>query len=389
MPFYVPILNHLKICHLRNLSEVSLTPNPRFNIIYGANASGKTSLLEAIYVLGTVRSFRTSKLQFLVSEDQSAFSVFSEASMDDGFVHRLGIEKAKRKNLQIRIDGQPISSSSHIASMLPIIALDPQSFDLLDGSPQQRRSFLNWLVFHVKPSYLNAWKDYSRCLKQRNMALRRGNITRLDIEPWDKLLARSGAVLEGLKADVVADLTSRISGFMFHSGDRIEKEISLGYQSGWAQFGAGLSVEQLEALFFRELDAQFDSDLRQGFTQKGSHRGDLLVRSGKNPAAELLSRGQKKSLIIAMYLAVSEMVLKFCNKRPIFLLDDLPSELDAQRLSALCGHLMRLSGQVFITAVSRNGLAEIQELKNKEQCTWFHVKHGSIDETTKSVETNA
>ncbi len=377
----MPFITSIKIKDLRNLTAVDLAPNPCFNVLYGENAAGKTSFLEAIYVLGTLRSFRTSKLRFLVAEEAEAFSVYAETKDGNGAIGKLGMQKSFRDTTDLKLNGRRVSASSELANSLPLIALAPQSFEFLDGPPQLRRSFLDWLVFHVKPEFLDSWKDYRRCLKQRNMLLRRGKISRLDMKPWDEPLVTAATLVEVCRFEALEKLRRSFASIESADCD-YGGDIQLAYRDGWSLFTTGAATPEqappTRENLFERLDRNFEADLAQGFTQKGSHRGDILIKSGDYPAAERLSRGQKKRLIISLYMAVTKLLAEEVNKQPVFLLDDLPSELDTKRLDSLCQQLATMDCQVFITTVNAaplNGIAALTE----ETCSWFHVKHGSID----------
>lgn len=379
-------ISHLKITHLRNLVDVDLQPSPRFNVFYGSNASGKTSLLEAIHVLSTAKSFRSAKLNQLINHQEKAFTLFCQSKASNTLVSsRIGIEKKQRGTTSIRIDGIQAKSSSQLALALPVLSIEASSFQLLDGGPSSRRSFLDWLVFHVKHEYLQHWKAYSRALKQRNILLRRGNISRLELSPWDSILVREGAIIELLRKEVLASFSSIIDDDGLLNTKDYSGSLTLEYVSGWGKASVeteNLALQSVGAVYLDVLEAHFQRDLQLGYTQFGSHRHDLRINLDGRTAAQVLSRGQKKSLVIALYLAVAHVFYARKGSRPVFLLDDLPSELDVDRLASLCEALSLLASQVFISAVDKQQLENILRKEKNIQCSWFHVKHGTVQQET-------
>ena len=169
-------LKRLSVTGVRNLQPVTLQPSPRINIVYGANGSGKSSLLEAIHLLGLARSFRSTRLQPVIQHGQDACTVFAEVLQISGITNSLGITRNKQADYQIRIDGQSVRSLAELAETLPLQIINPDSFRLLEGAPKQRRQYLDWGVFHVEHQFLPAWQRLQKSLKQRNSLLRRGRI---------------------------------------------------------------------------------------------------------------------------------------------------------------------------------------------------------------------
>ena len=143
-------LSRISVTGIRNLQPVTLNPSPRVNILYGDNGSGKTSLLEAIHLLGMARSFRSTRLTPVISHDQSNCTVFGLVEMVNGQSSALGISRDRNGEARIRINGQSVRSATELAEALPLQLINPDSFRLLEGAPKLRRQFLDWGVFHVE-----------------------------------------------------------------------------------------------------------------------------------------------------------------------------------------------------------------------------------------------
>src|SRR5690606_22288729 len=175
----------LSVTGVRNLQPVTLHPSPRINLIHGANGSGKTSLLEAIHLLGLARPFRSTRLQPVIRYGEQASTDFGEIRQRTGETNSVGITRTKQADYQSRMDGQKVRSLAELAAALPLQLINRDSFRLLEGAPKQRRQYLDWGVFHVEHQFLPAWQRLQKSLKQRNSLLRRGRIQRSMLQPWE------------------------------------------------------------------------------------------------------------------------------------------------------------------------------------------------------------
>lgn len=200
----------LRVDQFRNIVTASLNPSASLNFLYGTNGSGKTSLLEAISVLAHGRSFRTRKFTRLIHQAHSDFTVFGRVEQG-GVATAMGVARKRSGDSQFRVDGVNMSSSAELAAHLPLLVLNSESFGLLTGAPKQRRQFFDWLVFHVKHEFRETWRNYSRCLKQRNTLLRRDKISYSDLRPWDIEIARLSLSIEGHRRACIEPLMAQFS----------------------------------------------------------------------------------------------------------------------------------------------------------------------------------
>lgn len=361
-------LKRLSITGVRNLQPVTLQPSPRINLIYGANGSGKSSLLEAIHLLGLARSFRSTRLSPVIQHGLQECTVFGEVLQPSGSSNSIGITRSKQADYNIRIDGETARSISQLAETLPLQLINPDSFRLLEGAPKLRRQYLDWGVFHVEQQFLGVWQRLQKSLKQRNSLLRRGRIQRSMLVPWETELVAAGeridqfrqAYLQRLKP-VFEDILSRLIPL---------DDLTLSYYRGWDK---DKSLGQV-------LDEQFERDAQLGYTQAGAQRADLRLRSHSMNAVDLLSRGQQKLVVCALKIAQGYLLKQYGAQQDcVFLVDDLPSELDAQHRKALCALLEGLDCQVFVTSVEAEQMQDCW--KNDTPLSMFHVEHGHIVQT--------
>jgi DNA replication and repair protein RecF len=350
-------LETFRIEHLRNISHSELCFSPGLNLITGANASGKTSLLEGIALLVQGRSFRTPRVDQLVQHNTLELNLFGSIRVGQ-VLHALGLTR-KHKVTQVKLDGAMLNRSTDLIELQPLHVITPESHELLDQGPKIRRQFLDWGVFHVKPGYLDCWRRYHRILRQRNHVLRTGGSAQ-SVQAWDGPLLLEAQQLDAFRTAYVQTLSPYLARF---GQQLLEMEIEFTYRKGWSRESGSLEV-QLKSDLARDRD--------RGFTQSGPHRADISVRSGGVAVKEVLSRGQQKLLICAMYLAqVTQSPIP-----GILLIDDLPAELDPTRRSRLLEAAANTGAQVFVTATE----ASLIPTAGWQHEKVFHVEHGEFRE---------
>ncbi|WP_188152068.1 DNA replication/repair protein RecF [Teredinibacter waterburyi] len=379
----MPYITRLAIQTFRNLVSVDIEPGASFNIFIGENGSGKTSLLESISVLAHGRSFRTHKFRRLIQYDAPQLTLFArlqETKDEDQLQRTIGVMRDAKGGSLIKVDGSNAQSAAELAQALPLLVMNASSFLLLEGAPKVRRQFFDWLVFHVEHQFRDAWKHYARCVKQRNSLLRHAKISGPELDPWDQEVARYGAVIERCRQRVFTEyqLAVRDSFNLFEFVSELDSSghgLQLNYLDGW-KLGEG--EEPDVERYCQVLQQTRERDLKLGYTSIGSHKSDLQLYSGKIPAVESLSRGQQKSVITGLYLAQAQLFNQLSGRHPVFLLDDLPSELDARNLAVVERALSAMASQVFITAISEQSLQTEWGGLPQQEFKMFHVEHGSI-----------
>lgn len=349
-------IKSLRIENFRNLKSVGIQPHPRLNFYYGDNGAGKTSLLEALVVVSRGKSFKTAHIEELSGVDAAPFRVFLESRFA-GQDHKMGLER-DGKNWKARMDGQDVAMLSVLTRHLPMVLMEPNSHLLISGSPDGRRRFLDWGVFHVEPLFLDCWRRYSRALKQRNAALRAGQTRVLD--SLDQLSARLGEQLNTYRLAYFSRLAGAISQQEEVEGAPELKNVILEFQPGWK----GDSL--LEALLRTR-----KRDVESGATSQGPHRADVLFTKDEKAVRSVFSRGEQKSLVASLLLKQAEL-LAAQGEPPLVLLDDLASEFDQQHFASVLVRALACAGQVWVTGTSAPGRAPEHKV--------FHVKHGTVQE---------
>lgn len=366
----MPSLSRLTVAGVRNLESLSLTPSPGFNLVHGDNGSGKTSLLEAISLLSMGRSFRTHQQKPLIQDGEANAVVHAE--LQEG--GSLGIRKSRREGTLVKLNGVRAGSVSELAQELPIQVLHAASFQVLDGSPSDRRAFLDWGVFHVKHRFIDAWRNSRRALSNRNVLLKQ-NAPAAAIEPWSRELALHANEIDALRQEYLNGL---LAGMQTMAAaellDVLGGAVDIRYWRGWDE----------ERPLAELLQANLERERKSGHTLYGPHRADLRFLVDGRECSSTLSRGQTKLLISVLKIAQAEQLQAETGKQSVFLVDDLPSELDRFNQERILGLLGELGSQVFITAIDPDQLRSVPELVNS-QTKLFHVKHGKISQSDRGL----
>lgn len=351
------MLQKITISGFRNISSAVFHPSKSFNLFVGPNGSGKTSILEAIYHFSLGRSFRTHLTSRVIQHELDAFTLF--AQMYDG--NMLGITKHQDSSSIYKLNGKSCQSIAELTSLLPVQLINPHSYSLLEGGPSNRRSFLDWGVFHVKPHFFELWKRYRKALKNRNSALKQGMPDK-EIRLWDHLLVESAQAIHELREE---QLSLFMNAFRPLLKEILGLDIDISLYPGWSR----------ELPFSDMLSRQYARDKALGYTQSGAHRADLRITSQKLPVVDVLSRGQQKLLIFALKLSQGRMLDSLCHKECIYLVDDFNAELDAENQQIFLRELQKINAQVFLATTSQDYATLVADIP---ETSVFHVKHGSL-----------
>lgn len=352
----------LNVSFVRNVIGQSLTCSPSVNLLYGENGSGKTSLLEAIHLLATGRSFRNSKIDLIINHESDEAVIF--AQLGDG--SKIGMSKPRRQNHQLHLQSEKQRNWDQVAKLLPVQILDSASFGLIEGGPKARRRYLDWGVFHVEQAFLANWRATRKCLANRNFLLKQKPVDKNQISAWDVELVNASNLVDLARQTYFKQLVPQFDGVYRALGGSHVENIGIEYERGWD------SDRELPSVFADN----FRNDARYGFTQNGPHRADIFIKAGKSKAVDILSRGQQKILVSALKIAQGRLLSQSTERQTIYLVDDLPAELDSENRAAVMNNLIDLGGQIFITCVDRIAMEE--SLKSCPQLATFHVERGII-----------
>ncbi|WNV05751.1 DNA replication/repair protein RecF [Candidatus Methylospira mobilis] len=345
---------------MRNIESAVLDPGERVNLLIGENGSGKTSLLEAIYILGRARSFRARVAAQVIRERAESLVVSARVASQSRAPVQIGVRLSGRHR-EISVSGQRVLSSAELVAALPILLIQPSSTALMVEAPKARRQIMDWGAFHVEHRFLDHLRGYSRALSQRNAALRSGKIdTNLAI--WDQEMAIHG--------EAVAD-ARHIYFEMLQPYFAAATAALLGDENFVLKLNKGWPTGQT---LLTALAAEAQADQRLGYTGSGAHKADFSILLKGRPARLTLSRGQMKLLIMALLLAQVRLVDEQGEAGCTVLIDDLASELDNKNLKRVMHFIMNQPSQFFATFVEHPECAANVIAGS----AMFHVEHGKV-----------
>ena len=354
-------IGRLRLQNFRSLKEQELQPAPGFNLLIGDNGSGKTSVLEAMHLMAHGRSFRGRVRDGLIRHGETSLEVYLEWQRAEA-QHRAGLRHAGSK-WEARLDGSNVSHLGDLCAALAVVSFEPGSHNLVHGSSEGRRRYMDWGLFHVEHDFLPQWRRYVRALKQRN-ALLRSQRSDHQLDAWEHELAQSGEQLSGYRSAYVAKLQphlDRLVTALFPSAG----QIMLSLQPGWKWQELAL----VDALLLTR-----ERDQGQGHTTLGPHRADLRLEFGNFPGRESLSRGQAKLAALSLLLAQAAQLAEHDDAWPVLQLDDLASELDRHHQRRVLEYLHGCGAQVFVTGTE----APVGLAGAGIDATMFHVEHGEF-----------
>lgn len=330
---------------MRNLGPVRLEPRARFNVFVGDNGQGKTNLLEAIFVVAALRSFRTSRLADLIAFGRAEAKLGARVEQDGlTRVYEVELSPGGRK---VRLDGKAARPLARYFGAFNVVVFTPEDLALPRGAPGDRRRFLDRGVFNLEPAYLGTASDYDKVLRSRNAVLRQAGQGAIGGRQAEELLSVYDAQLARLAVEIIAARTR----FLDALGPELARAFAaitrtgLGARAAYASRLVGATAAGIEA----ELRAARGRDLASQSTQLGPHRDDVRLELEGREAGSFASQGQLRAIMLAWKTAELRVLGRAHGDLPILLLDDVSSELDPSRNEYLFEHLAGLAGQCFIT----------------------------------------
>lgn len=359
-------LRQLSIAGFRNIGIARIEPGACFNLLYGLNGQGKTNLLEAIYLLGSHRSFRSARLPEYIRHGERMARIQGEIESGGTLSRiRLTLENGGRR---VEIDGKGVQRASELHGRLNAVVFSPEDTAMVRSGPEARRRYLDRAVYMGDIGYLHGWHGYQRILKQRNHLLKGSDRAGLDI--WTERLAEAGAEVIERRLRFVARLDSML--------ERHYAVISGGGETagvGYSPEGVrSSSREEIRAELLELFSRHVKSDERYGTTTAGPHRDDLTLCLDGRPLRAFGSQGQQKSFVLALKMSEMDNLQAVFNEPPLLLLDDMSSELDGCRNRNLMDFLVSRQIQVFITTTERSPALS----GAAAHCAVFRVEDGNL-----------
>ena len=352
-------INKIEIKNFRNYEKQEIELNPHINIFYGDNAQGKTNILEAIFISGFGKSFRTSKEKEMIKLGEAFLeaTVFYQKSDRDGKI-RTVISNKK----QIEVNGVKIKKLSELIGKINLVIFTPDDIQILKSGPEKRRRFLDMMIGQLRPKYVYILNLYLKTLEQRNNYLKQikeENKPESMLEIWDEKLAEYAEIICKYRTEFIEKLNSKIK--------EIHSEVTSNSEE--------IKIEYITECNNREIYLQLlklwrKLDIIKGYTTKGIHRDDFKCIINDKEIEVYGSQGQHRTAILSLKLAELYVIYDEIGEYPILLLDDFMSELDEKRRKSFLSYIK--DTQVIITCTDK------MELDNLNEYKLFNVKNGKI-----------
>lgn len=383
------LLQGLELHDYRNLAQAELTLGPGFTVLYGHNGAGKTNVLEALYLVSTLRSFRTSDLGVLVRHETQGARVTVEGhdpELEIGTKLEVRLERRGKSTRRVATaDGKVVRSGAQFYGRVRAVLFTPEDLGVLRGSPTGRRQFLDRVIFARDRAHIGDVQSYDKLVRSRNRVLRQEGVVPPAereglLETYEAGLAQCGARLWTRRLALLDDLRERFTaafaaihgevGEQPDAGEGTALTAALRYQAKLGEVAA----DERESALRQALAERRSLDERRGGTSVGPHRDDLMIELDGQSAGDFASQGQSRALVLAFKLAEVQAARDVSHSAPLLLLDDVSSELDPRRTALLFRTLCEDVGQCILTTTSPRYI----ELPPQVEARHFRVDRGTV-----------
>ena len=358
----------------RNIENAEVSFSPGVNVIFGRNAQGKTNLLEAIYIFARGRSFRGTPDRELIRSGDTFFTVkneYTDAQREEELLLEHTDKKTKRYLNGVKLE-RNIEMISHFRAVL----FCPDHLGIVKGSPSERREFMNIAISQLSRDYVYLLGNYTMALENRNALIKKIGVSGIsgaqrerlleNIPVWNAQLARFAAKIAQRRAEYIEKLSPHAEFIMSEMSENTER-LRIQYS---CDVPDPHNFADSEQEYLRLLEAGLDRDLSAGSTQRGPHRDDLILKINGVPLRQWGSQGQQRTAVLSLKLAEGEICRELTGEHPVFLFDDVLSELDAERRKYLFDRVADTQ-YIITTCEADAGLAS---------CKIIHAKNGVFTE---------
>jgi len=372
----------LRLRHFRNIDHLDFTPHPRFNIFWGQNGQGKTNLLEAVYLLSAVKSFRPQTNAALVQHGHEEAQL--EALVDRGGGERVVRLEIHQRGKRVFLNNNPVRNLTDFFGTVNVVMFGPEDIQILKGGPAERRRFMDRAIFNAHPAFALETQHVEEVVKQRNALLKMPKVDATLMSIYDEQLIQYGADVIMRRLDFIENFRPvLVQTFKEIFDPTFDADIR--YSTPWLagknqdedeEIATELPMDRLEVERCLEQAIQERRGLERerGYTMVGPHRDDLLSYLNGYSVRTFASQGQHRAFVLAMKIAEIRYLEERYRFAPILLLDDVSSELDRERNRYLFEFLRsRAEGQVFITTTHRDYILLEEDVQA------FQVRAGTIE----------
>jgi DNA replication and repair protein RecF len=366
----------LELTSWRNLAACVVEPGPSINVFHGNNAQGKTNLIEAIFYVASLRTFRPGRRSQLTRWGTPGFRLKARAEVEDRtMTFEVGLADGGR---QLQVDGAPVDSTEEYFGGFNVVLFTPEHLALVRGEPAGRRSFVDRALFNVNAIYLRVVRRYNRILRERNALLKQshgGRVDRVWLDSLDEQLAPAGAELVVRRLELLEEI-GPVLGRVHDELTGGAKTLRMGYRArGLAEVLANTEEHHVDVwttLLGEALQRRRSEDLRRGFTGIGPHADDVNLLLDDRPARLAASQGEARTIVLALKLSEVLWIHDRRTEPPVLLLDDMGSELDGGRRQVLFDYISQMRCQTFVTTVDQHWVMTGE--KNK----YFQIVDGEV-----------
>lgn len=361
------VINTLELLFFRNYESFSTQFSPGINFIYGRNGQGKTNLIESLYVLTHLKSFRTSRLTELEMFSKDASSIRANLTKQ-GVSHLVEID-LKKNQKKVRLDAKKIGYTSDYIKNFFSILFSPDQLVFFKEYPLERRNFIDRVLVLVDPNYFQLVKDFNRIKKQKSSLLRQGNAK--DVAVWNQMLSGLIPNIGNTRDKFVKDINEVITEIFSHLTGR-ENKLELHYQGDLDK-----RTEREEGSIYSFLQEKLDSEIEKGHLCYGPHKDQFWLTLDRRRDKQSFSQGEYRITFLALQFSINQLIREKLGFNPVILLDDIFSELDTGVYEKTIEYIDKRDNQVFITST------EIPSLL-REKGSSYMISKGRIE--TSSME---
>ncbi len=375
-------LKRLSLKNFRNISNGDFLFNPEFNFIFGKNAQGKTNIIESIFYLSQLKSFRQADRTELIAKEKGFANLSAEFQKDDvSWEISITLTAEERKLL---VNQKRAAAGQNYYELIPLVLFEPRHIYLFRDSPSKRRDYLNRALFLQNASYLSLWRDYEKVIAQKNRLLKDGGALDL-LAVWNDRLVTLAAQIVKLRLDWFDAVNAQIKieyQELSRTGEVLALEFLPKIQSGLAAESLrDKDIGSLMQFYAEAIDARRGEELLRRESLVGPHRDDFKAKLSGRDVGTFGSQGENRSVLIALKLTQLKMFEKKFGKTPLFLLDDVASELDQSRCDYLFSYLRDEKTQVFITTTENH----VNDSRYAGHCSAFEIVNGGLIATQKTL----
>jgi len=364
-------LTTLELMNFRNYKNAYIEFGSGKNFLIGKNAQGKSNLLEAIYLLCLSKSFRTNHEKEAIRFSEQLFILKGGFHLDNGNAQQVIFQCSHDRGKEIAINRKRLKSASELVGNFPVVLSSPDEYNLTLGPPPERRKFVDILLSQIYKKYFSYLREYHRIVKQRNAILlnwkknyeKAGTL----IEPWNQRLVETGSNIIAYRARFTA-IFSNLLRDIYSRLIRNQEELTFDYSPN-------IHFEHLDEIknqFQAKISRTMNQEIQRGTSLLGPHRDDFIFKINGRALRKYGSRGQHKTVLIALAISQFNLMKEKIQETPILLIDDLYSEIDEDREEKILSHLNDM-GQVFITTTT--GHPKKQSNRNDR---YYYVMEGNV-----------